>query len=68
MVTIKLEQLADTLYTVHADLLSMSIIGKDCERYNNVLARIGRIQQDIRAVVEVIRSEKEAPKDVGTNQ
>lgn len=59
----KLESIADTLYSIHADLLSMGIIGKDCERFANVLARIGRVQQELRIVAE--EAKREEAQDVG---
>lgn len=70
MVTSKLRAIADNLYAVHADMLSFSIAGKDCQRFTETLKRVGDLQaalrevaMDIEAAAEEKKKEVESVKD-----
>jgi hypothetical protein len=55
----KLNSIADSLYAVHADLMALSIAGKDCQSFCNTLSRIGQLQQAIReAASQIAKQEK----------
>jgi hypothetical protein len=70
MVANRVKAVAESLYSVHSDLLSVSISGKDCERFAAVLVRIGRLQSALMEVSdELLVNEadiKEVP-DVGNS-
>ena len=43
----KIDALINVVYAIHADMLSISITGKDCERFVTAMNRLAQVQEGL---------------------